>query len=213
MASTTPKRRRDAVALARGLTLAAGLLLASPEAAAAPESKERFRTVQTWGWRAELPTSWKPWLNEKRDPARPYEGKWAFRSPKRNFRLRVKIRVSKGLSWAARTKRTFEKLEKRLPKFHLLAANTKTLNDRELFYVLARFTGKRRTRDHDHLVFRMLVRYPNRKLRVVITLIAADERVDEVTRLVERFAESFALVDPKSADEAARALREPIGEL
>ena len=58
--------------------------------------------------------------------------------------------------------------------------------------------------DHDHLIFRMLVRFPNRKLRVVATFITADERVDDVLKIVERFADTFELVDLKSTDEAGQ---------
>jgi hypothetical protein len=179
-------------------------LTGTAAAATAPKPKTEFRKVETWGWRAQLPSTWKSWLNEKRDPARPYEGKWGYRSPNKNFRLRVKVRVSKGKSWKERTKTTFEKLYKRMPNFALLAANSKKLNGRDLFYVLGRVRQKRNKNDHQHLIFRMLVRFPTRKLRVVATFIAADERVEDVMSIVERFGDTFELVDPKSADDAVK---------
>ena len=194
-----------AVLLGAHLLPSTPLLPCTPGTARAePKAKTAFKKVETMGWRAELPANWTSWLKEKRDPARPHEGTWGYRSPGQNFRLRVKVRAAEGKSWKERTKTTFEKLYKRMPDFGLLASKSTQINGRELFYVLGRITQKRVKNDHDHLIFRMLVRFPNRKLRVVATFITADERVDDVLKIVERFADTFELVDLKSTDEAGQ---------
>src|SRR5438105_342098 len=92
--------RRIARAMRFGL-VAALLVAAAPALAIAPVGgpkppekprKIKFKTFETWGFRADMPSDWKQWKKEKADGAKLYDGKWYYRSPNKNFRVRIKVR-------------------------------------------------------------------------------------------------------------------------
>ena len=163
---------------------------------------KKWTQFETWGWRAELPVGWTEVLKIKKDPKKLYDGKWGFHSPNKSFRVRVKVHTSKKLSWKNRTKRTFEKLLKHYPGFKVLGARTTKLNGRELFYLFGETKLKRHKKVHSHLIFRMLMRFPKRQLRTTVTFTGADDRLEAMLPVIEHFADTFAIVDPKSADKA-----------
>jgi len=167
----------------------------------------QFKKVETWGWHAELPADWKETLNEKKDAAHPYEGMWRYYSPSKNFRVRIKVRRSEAADWKARTKSSFEKLYKRMPTFKLLGAKSTRINGRQVFYVLGQVKRVRSKHEHEHLIFHLLVRFPTRKLRMVATFVTALDRLDDAMPIIERFTDSFAIVEPASVKAAIKKLR------
>jgi hypothetical protein len=182
--------------------VASGDLVTQAKTAKPPAPIDQFTKVETWGWRAELPKGWQETLKVKKDAKRLYDGKWGYHSPNKSFRVRVKVHVAKGLPWKDRVKRTLEKLVKRLPDFKLVSSRSTQLNGRETFYMFGSFKDKRNLRTHDYLIFRMLVRFPKRKLRVTMTFFTADERTDDFMKVVEHFTDTFELVEPHTADKA-----------
>jgi hypothetical protein len=56
----------------------------------------------------------------------------------------------------------------------------------------------RKKRNHEFLVFRLLLHAPKRNLFVGVEIEGVDEKLALVEGYAERFMESFALVDPKT---------------
>lgn len=183
-----------------------GKLKKKPKKAPPPELKsaplKKWQTFETWGWKAELPVGWKQVLKIKKDSRRLYDGKWGFHSPNKSFRLRVKVHASKGIPWKERIKRTYVKLHKHYREFALINSRDIKHAGRELFYLFGKVKLKRLKKVHDYVIFRMVKRFPKRKLRLTITFTAADDRLDQFLPVVTHFTDTFALVDSKSADQA-----------
>jgi hypothetical protein len=166
----------------------------------------KYVTVETWGWRAELPEGWKQVEAKKDIPSKPYDALWRYHSVKSSWRLRVAVRTIKKpeSDFKVRTRNTFERLVKRIPDIELLRANTIKIGERPVFYLLARANRERKGEKLDFLYFKMFSFFPKRKLQVAVTLSVANDKLENFLEVAERFMESFELVDPKSADEALK---------
>jgi hypothetical protein len=184
------------------LAAAAVALALGPEAEAAP-----YKRVETWGWTAEVPANLEVAAREKQDPQNPHLGRWILRSPQKNVRIRVKIKHDKGEPLSRLAQRSFAKLVKRIPEIRVLKTRSFTAGGRDYFYVIADATMVRKERKHHYLLFRMMVRARNRKLRAHITIAFSDEKVDAFLAAVEKFIDTFNLVEPSSVALAVKKLR------
>jgi hypothetical protein len=177
----------------------------------------KYSPIETWGWKAELPEGWKQIEAKKEDPSKPYDGLWRYQSANTSWRLRVGIHVIKKAEsdFKVRTKNTFDRLMKRVPELQILRANTVKVGGvggREMFYLLGRAERERKGQKIDFMVFKMFSVFKKENLWLAATLTVANDKLENFLEVVDKFMESFELVEPKSADEALKK-HGPAGDL
>ena len=199
------QRINKTVRLGLGLSLGmAALALSGAATAATPATK--WKTVEHWGWKAEISDTWKEVEKVKTNDAKPYDGMWKYYSPTKNFRLKVKVRAESKGTWVEQTKHTYDTLHKKIPEFKLLAANSKQIEGRDIFYLFGQVERVRNTKSRTHLVAHVLIKF-KRGLTAVVTLHGTEDKIDTFEEVFAHFLDTFALVDPKSADKAVTKLQ------
>src|SRR5207237_2945354 len=100
----------------------------------------------------------------------------------------------------------FAKMLKRIPGMTILGGRQTKVQNRDLYYVLGKAKIVRNKNEHEHLIVRIMLRAPKRKLRATATFKTALTRIDEAMPVIERFMDTFSIVDVKSADKALHQL-------
>ena len=100
----------------------------------------------------------------------------------------------------------FAKMLKRIPGMTILGGRQTKVQHRDLYYVLGKAKLVRNKNEHEYLIVRIMLRAPKRKLRATATFKTAYTRIDEAMPVIERFMDTFSIVDVKSADKALHQL-------
>jgi hypothetical protein len=196
--------RIGAASLALALALPATARKPTPTKAAPKAQKLKFETVETWGWRAQLPVGLEEVGKVRTDPRRPHIAKWFYRTDHNAIRVRVKIKPNKGkrkLQQLARL--SYLKFVKRLPKARILRMRAFPAGGRQYFYVIALVNQVKQKKQHKYMLLRLMVR-AKRGLRATVTLAVADTRMNDFLPIAEKLLDTFQLADVASVKTAVK---------
>jgi hypothetical protein len=175
----------------------AGLLISIPAWAQAPT----YKLHETTGWKAKLPANWEARPPRHYGPEL-HVGRWVFISPNHNLKFRVLIEHDKGEDFKKILDAGFEQMHKLVTDPKIAKQEQLKADGKDVFYIV--LSGLLPVKDFlkEHLIFRMLIRVPENKLFVTLTLAATGEKMDTFLPIVETLMESFELVKPKPAPAA-----------
>ena len=181
--------------------------LAAPVAAKAPAAeptKTRFKTFETWGWKADLPDNMDQAGKERTDPKKPQMAKWMYFSENKSVQLTVSTHpVVAGKKFEDIAKYAYFRFLKEHEKPEILRMRQFKSGKREVAYFIAKVKEVRNAKPHNFVYFRLVVRA--QRAIAYLTLGVADTRISEFLEIAEKLVDTFNLAEAASVAKAVQA--------
>ena len=182
----------------------------APPIKAAPVAALKFQTIETWGWRAEIPEGMEEVGKERKDPKKPHISNWYYRSQHNGVELRVKVKESAKAAGKAKKARPLVELAKfnyikwvkQWPKSRVLRMRHFTAEGRDYAYIIGQVRHTKNKKEHTFMVMRLLKR-TKRGVIARVTLEVDKDKGEQFVDIAEKLLDTFQLADVASVKAAA----------